>query len=98
MRSARIGASPVRHFLVGEDAAPVWPLWFSANGQTGMAAVGKAPSAVWLTALKNIYTQVSLAAASGVQLFTVVLTMADYLQHGEQLSPGAVSMLRKVRH
>jgi hypothetical protein len=96
MRSARIGASPVRHFLVGEAATAVWPLWFSANGQTGMAASGKAPTAAWLKALENIYTQVSLAAASGVKLFTVVLTMADYLEHGGKLSPDAVSMLHKI--
>jgi len=86
MRSARIGASPVRQFLVGDSATPlpVWPLWFSANSQTGTAA------------LENVYTQVSLAAASGVDLFTVVLTMADYLEHGDQLSPSAVSMLQRV--
>lgn len=84
MRSARIGPSPVRHFLLGDAAEPIFPLWFSANGQNGTAQV------------KNVYAQVSLAAAEGVRLFTVVLTMADYLTHGGNLSPGAVRMLRRV--
>ena len=82
MRSVRMGSSPARHFLVGESDGPLWPLHF-----TGAGAAVNAP--------ENLYTQVSLAAAEGVRLFSVELAMGSFIKH-DGLWPAAVAMLQQV--
>jgi hypothetical protein len=82
MRSVRIGGSPARHFVVGESDEPIWPLHF-----TGAAAAVDAP--------EHLYSQVSLAVAEGVRLFSVELAMGSFIEHGG-LWPAAIAMLQRV--
>lgn len=91
MSAVRAGSSSVKLFAVGNET--VFPLWFTG----GFHVADGASSGGRPAEMDALWTTIGLAAASGVRLISVEVTMGAFLRAGHALVPSAVAMLRRTR-